>query len=242
MLRCQLLDLPRLDVARDALDLAPHAQQVAAPDLADLLLGVAATHELERDVERLRRAVPAVDAAAAVEVGRDADVIDADLLDEVVDVIDEVLDGRRAASAGYFALIGQRAACRTARGAPARAPSSAGVDAAAAAAATAAAATAAAGRRRRSDPRRCTWAPRPPGVRRRPPPPPPPAARRATGAATTTAGSPTAAATAGRRRLGRDAELLVSRRDRRLTRLRDRILDLARSSRTRPSARRRRSS
>ena len=34
-------------------------------------------------------------AAAAIEVGRDADVVDADLLDDVVDVIDEVLDVRR---------------------------------------------------------------------------------------------------------------------------------------------------
>src|SRR4051812_11864037 len=74
-------------------------QQVAAPQLGNLRLGVAAADQFERDVERLVGAVPAVDAAAAVEVGRNADVIDADQLDRVVDVIDEVLD-RRAAGGG----------------------------------------------------------------------------------------------------------------------------------------------
>src|SRR5436853_7549067 len=83
-----------LELFRDFLHFAPDAQQVAAPDLADLLLGVAAAHELERHVERFGRAVPAVHAAAAVEVRRDADVIDADHLDGVIDVIDAVFHRR----------------------------------------------------------------------------------------------------------------------------------------------------
>ena len=68
-------------------------QQIAAPDLPDLLLGVTTPHQFQRHVERLAGVVPSVHAAAAVEVRRDPDVIDADLLDDVVDVIDEVLDG-----------------------------------------------------------------------------------------------------------------------------------------------------
>src|SRR5690606_34111644 len=81
------------DPPADGLHLAEYAQQVAAPQLLDLLLGVAAADELERDVEGLGRVAPAVDAAAAIEVGADADVVDADELDRVVDVVDEVLDG-----------------------------------------------------------------------------------------------------------------------------------------------------
>src|SRR5690606_4196935 len=86
--------LPRLELARDALVLAPHAQQVAAPELGALLLGGAAADPLERDVERLARVAPAGDAAAAVEVGADADVVDADQLHRVIDVVDEVADRR----------------------------------------------------------------------------------------------------------------------------------------------------
>src|SRR5690349_11901988 len=55
-----------------------HAQQIAAPDLGDLRLCVSAPHEFERDVERFVGAVPAVHAAAAVEIRRDSDMIDAD--------------------------------------------------------------------------------------------------------------------------------------------------------------------
>src|SRR6188472_1596607 len=86
--------LAGLDPGRDFLDLAPDAKQIAAPDLRDLLFGVAPSHQFERHVEGFVGAVPAVDAAAAVEVRGDADVIDADQLDDIVDVVDEVLDGR----------------------------------------------------------------------------------------------------------------------------------------------------
>src|SRR5262245_56613000 len=83
-------DLTALDVLGDLFALLEHAQQVPAPDLADLLLGVAAPHQLERDIERLGRAVLAVHAAAAIHVRADADVVDADQLHGVVYVIDEV--------------------------------------------------------------------------------------------------------------------------------------------------------
>ena len=87
----------------DLLDLAPDTQQVAAPDLRDLLLGITPPHKLERDVEGLRSAVPAFDAPAAVEIRGDADVVDSDQLHRVVDVIDVVLD-RRASSGGPLAI------------------------------------------------------------------------------------------------------------------------------------------
>src|SRR5438093_8602897 len=58
------------------LDLTPDAEQVAAPEFRDLLLGVAAPHQLESDVERFGGAITAVDAANAVEVRRHPDVTD----------------------------------------------------------------------------------------------------------------------------------------------------------------------
>ena len=67
-----------LNLFRDPFDVTPYAQQVAAPNLCDLLFRVAAPHELERHVERFCRAIPALDPAAAIEVLCDANVIDAD--------------------------------------------------------------------------------------------------------------------------------------------------------------------
>lgn len=67
-------------------------QEVAAPDLRDLFLGVAALHEFQRHVEGLGRITPSVDATATIEVGADADVVDPDQLHGVVDVVDEISD------------------------------------------------------------------------------------------------------------------------------------------------------
>ena len=53
----------------DFLHLAPHTKQVAAPELRDVLFAVPAPHELERHVERVGGTVPALDAAAAIEIG-----------------------------------------------------------------------------------------------------------------------------------------------------------------------------
>src|ERR1035437_887484 len=83
-----------LRLLRHGLDLFHDAEHVATPQLDYLLLRVAATDEFDRDVDRLTRAVVTVDAAATVEVGADTDVVDADELDGVVDVIDQVLDVR----------------------------------------------------------------------------------------------------------------------------------------------------
>src|SRR4051812_50025041 len=85
-------------------------QQVAAPQLGNLRLGVAAADEFERDVERFVGAAPSLHAAAAVEVGRDAHVIDADQLHRVVDMVDEVLDrgaagGRKRRIDGFHFLL-----------------------------------------------------------------------------------------------------------------------------------------
>ena len=68
-------------------------QQIAAPHLRDLLFGVAATRQFDGHVRRFRGAVPPLDAPSTIEVGRNAHVLDADLLDDVVEVIDEILDG-----------------------------------------------------------------------------------------------------------------------------------------------------
>ena len=78
----------------DALDFAPDAQQVAAPELRDVGPRVTARLELGRHVARLGRVLPADDPAAAAEVGADADVVDADQLHRVVDVVDEVAHRR----------------------------------------------------------------------------------------------------------------------------------------------------
>src|SRR5262249_5598825 len=87
------LDRAGLDPFRHLLDLLPHAQQVSAPEFGDVFFRVAAAHELERDIERFSRTVPALNAAAAVEVGRNADVIDTSQLHSVGAVMDEILQG-----------------------------------------------------------------------------------------------------------------------------------------------------
>lgn len=57
-----------------------------------MFFSVAAADELQRHVESFAGVVPTFDSAAAVEVGRDADVIDADQIYGVIDVIDKVLN------------------------------------------------------------------------------------------------------------------------------------------------------
>src|SRR5262245_8960240 len=50
-----------LDAFCHPFDLFPYAQQVSAPEFADVTLGVAATDQLQRDIEGFRRAVPPLD-------------------------------------------------------------------------------------------------------------------------------------------------------------------------------------
>src|SRR5690606_6228744 len=71
----------------------PDAQQVAAPDLGDVGVAEAALAQLGGDVAGLGGVHPAGDAATAVEVGGDADVVDAGDLGDVLDVVDVLLDG-----------------------------------------------------------------------------------------------------------------------------------------------------
>src|SRR5689334_13666890 len=78
----------------DFFDVAHNAEQVATPEFRDLVFGVAAPHELRRDVQSLARIGVAVDATAAIEVGADPDVVYADQLHRIVDVVDEVLHRR----------------------------------------------------------------------------------------------------------------------------------------------------
>src|SRR5262245_3690802 len=74
------------------LRLAQHAEEVAAEDLHQLLLPVAAVEQRLRQVriaaDILQLARSAVD---AVEVAADADVVDAGNLDDVVDVVGDVV-------------------------------------------------------------------------------------------------------------------------------------------------------
>jgi hypothetical protein len=49
---------------RDLLHFPPNSQQIAAPKLPDLFLRVPPPHQFQRDIERFRRAIPAVDSAA----------------------------------------------------------------------------------------------------------------------------------------------------------------------------------
>src|SRR3990167_9573752 len=74
------------------------AQQIAAPELHDLFLRIAAAHEFRRDIGGLARMRPALDAAAALEVGGDADMIDADEPHRIADMVGKDGDGAR----GYF--------------------------------------------------------------------------------------------------------------------------------------------
>src|SRR5689334_11705633 len=81
-----------LQFLSDLLDFSPDSEQIAAPEFSDLLFGVAAADQFEGDVEGFGGAVPAVDSAAAIKVRRNSNVIDADELHGVIDVIHEVLD------------------------------------------------------------------------------------------------------------------------------------------------------
>ena len=67
-----------LKIFRDPLDFVHDAQQIATPEFFDLLFGVAAADELQSYVEGFAGVVPTDDSATTVEVGGDADVVDAD--------------------------------------------------------------------------------------------------------------------------------------------------------------------
>ena len=57
-----------LQVARNALHVIHHPQQIAAPEFFDFSLAIAAAHEFDSYIQRFAGVVPTDDAAAAVEV------------------------------------------------------------------------------------------------------------------------------------------------------------------------------
>ena len=73
------------ELATGALCFAPDAQEIAAPEFGNLRFGIAVAQEFGSNVLRLAFVVPAGNAATVVEVGRDADMVDADSLDCVID-------------------------------------------------------------------------------------------------------------------------------------------------------------
>src|SRR5215469_3651362 len=73
--RAALRSALRMVCSSVLLHLAPHAQQVAAPDLGDVLVAEAGASQRSGEVARLRRVVPAGEAATTVEVRSDAHVI-----------------------------------------------------------------------------------------------------------------------------------------------------------------------
>src|SRR5688572_22460191 len=57
-----------LQISRGLLDVAPYAKQIAAPYFCDLVFRITPPREFERHIESFGGAVPAIDAAASVEV------------------------------------------------------------------------------------------------------------------------------------------------------------------------------
>ncbi len=77
---------------RRSLHLLPDAQEIAAPELGDIRFGVTALDQLGGHVANLADIVEAFYAAAIIEIRADADMVDTDLSDRVIDGVDEILD------------------------------------------------------------------------------------------------------------------------------------------------------
>src|SRR5262249_23347513 len=84
---------------------APDAQEIAAPQLSDVALGVPAAQQFGGDVRGFTLVLPSRHAAAVIEIGSDADVIDADALHSVCDGIHQLGD---RSGRGSFRLGGRR--------------------------------------------------------------------------------------------------------------------------------------
>src|SRR3954465_3270765 len=74
--------------------LAKYAQEIPAPDLGDIRLGIPPAYELPRHIDRLTLIVESNDACAMIEIRADSDVIDSNALYYVVDLIEVVVQGR----------------------------------------------------------------------------------------------------------------------------------------------------
>ena len=94
------------DHSAQLLGRAQHAQEVAAPQQGQFRRAVAALQQGGGDVGALAGVAPADEAAAAVEVRRDADMRDADALDRVVHVVGEI--GQRHGIRAWHRRAGSR--------------------------------------------------------------------------------------------------------------------------------------
>src|SRR5438309_8419152 len=80
----------------DVLSLGPYAQEVTAPQFGNILLGITPAKQFGRHILALAFVFPAQYASPMIEVRGDTYVIDADLLDGVVNRIDKMGNrGRR---------------------------------------------------------------------------------------------------------------------------------------------------
>ena len=95
-----------MSLFRDCFHRAEHAQEVAAPDLRDLFVGVTATQQLACHVQCVAGILETLDARAVIEVRADADVIRTDALGHVVDLVDQVLHRRAAHCCGDLLVEG----------------------------------------------------------------------------------------------------------------------------------------
>ena len=73
---------------REAFRSLQNPQEISAPDCGYLFLSVAAPHEFCRDVGRIRFTIEAGDARAVIEIRADTDMLPANALGDVVDMID----------------------------------------------------------------------------------------------------------------------------------------------------------
>src|SRR4051794_9115166 len=74
--------------------LAKYAQEIPAPDLGDIHLGIPPAHELPRHIDRLTLIIKPNDARTMIEIRTDSNMIYPKTLHDVVDVIEVVVQGR----------------------------------------------------------------------------------------------------------------------------------------------------
>src|SRR6185503_364414 len=96
-----------LKLARDLFDFFHDPEQVAAPKLGDLLFVVSAANQFERDRERFTRIVPSDQAASAIEIRGNADVIDAEQIYGIIDMVDKIFNGCRLVARILFVNLGE---------------------------------------------------------------------------------------------------------------------------------------
>ena len=96
-----------LQLAREALIFSHDSEQVPAPESFDLLFAVAAANQLQRNIERFAGIVPSNHAAAAIEIRGDPDVIDAEQIYGIIDMIDKVVERCRQVARIAFIQVSE---------------------------------------------------------------------------------------------------------------------------------------